>query len=523
MKNRILTAALALLLVSSLALGCPAPVVVEPEPVPQTLIVAMGVEPPTMDTIRMTCAPAATVIRLIAPPLVDQDIDGTILPGLAESWEFSPDALTLTLYLRQGVKFHDGTPFNAEAVKFNIERFLRPGVAFRFMIAKIIEVEVVDEYTVNLHLDRPFAPLLAHLAHAFIGMFSPTAVKALGPGGVVEEPVGTGPFRFADWIRGERLILVANEDYWGERPRLDEITFKVVPEIGARVMMLEAGDAHVAWGVSPHDAPRLEADPAITLLHAPAGPRTMYIGINNQLPPFDDVRVRHAINYAIDREAIVDYILLGVGEVSVAPIAPGTFGHHPVGPWPYDPERARELLAEAGFPNGFDTVLLHPTGRYMMDVAVAEAIQTMLVEVGIRAELVTKEWAAFLAFLTRPVEKATGQDPVELFFIGWGAITGDADYGLFMTLHPDMWVPVGRNRVFYYNREVGRLLDAARTELDTDRRKELYAQAIELIWSDAPWGFLYVEGMISAARANVHGVYLHPIGEIPRFEKAWID
>jgi peptide/nickel transport system substrate-binding protein len=391
------------------------------------------------------------------------------------------------------------------------------------MIDRIIGVEVVDEYTVKLHLREPFAPMMAHLAHSFIGIFSPTAVKALGPGGIVTEPVGTGPFRFADWIRGERLVLIANEDFWGEGPFLAGIVFKIVPEIGARVAMLEAGDAHMAWVVPPHDAPRLEADPAITLLLEPIGPRTMYIGINNQLPPFDDVRVRHAINYAIDREAIVEHILLGVGEVSTAPIAAAIFGHHPAGPWPYNPERARELLAEAGFPNGFDTVFLHPTGRYMMDVAVAEAIHAMLAAVGIRAEMRTKEWAAFLAFLTRPVDKATGQVPVKLFFIGWGSITGDADYGLFMTLHPDMWVPVGRNRVFYYNREVGRLLDAARAELDPDRRKELYAQAIELIWADAPWGFLYVEGMISAVRANVHGVYLHPIAEIPRFERARIE
>lgn len=487
------------------------------------LVVVMGVEPPTMDNTRMTCGPAATVSRLMAPPLVDQGIDGTPLPYLAESWEFSPDALTLTLYLRQGVKFHDGTPFNAEAVRFNLERFLRPGVAFRFMIDRIIEVEVVGEYTVNLHLSEPFAPMMKHLAHSFVAMHSPTAVKALGPDALIEHPVGTGPFTMVEWIRGERLVLVANEDYWGGRPYLDEIVFKIVPEIGARVAMLEAGDAQMAWVIPPHDAPRLEANPAITVLLEPLGPRMMYLGLNNQLPPFDDVRVRHAINYAIDREAIVNYILLGVGAVADAPIAAGIFGHHPVGPWPYNPERARELLAEAGFPDGFDTVLLHPTGRYVMDVAIAEAIHAMLANVGIRAEMVTKEWAAFLAFLTRPIEEAVVDPAVKMFFIGWGTITGDADYGLFLTLHPDMWVPHGRNRVFYYNREVGNLLDAARTELDTDRRLELYAQAIELIWADAPWAFLYVEGMVSATRANVHGIFLHPIGEIPRFERAWID
>ncbi|MCL0078239.1 glutathione ABC transporter substrate-binding protein [Dehalococcoidia bacterium] len=519
-------------MVSMLAMGCPAPVV-EPEPIEEPpvevipryggrLVVAMGSEPPTMDNTHMTCAPAATVSRLIAPPLIDQDKDGSPLPYLAESWEFSPDALTLTLYLRRNVKFHDGTPFNAEAAKFNLDRFLRPGVPFRFLIDRIIEVEVVDEYTVNLHLSEPFAPILLHLSHEFVAIHSPTAVKAPGPDGVIENPVGTGPFKLAEWIHGERLVLVANENYWGGRPYLDEIVFEIVPEIGARVAMLEAGDAHMAWIVPPHDAPRLEADPAITVLRKP-GPRMIYLGLNNQLPPFDDVRVRHAINYAIDREAIVDRILLGVGEVADAPIAPGIFGHHPVGPWPYNPERARELLAEAGFPDGFDTVLLHPTGRYMMDVAVAEAIHAMLADVGIRARLVTKEWAAFLAFLTRPVEEAVVDPAVEMFFIGWGTITGDADYGLYMTLHPDMWVPVGRNRVFYYNRQVGRLLEEARAELNPDKRAELYAQAIELIWADAPWGFLYVEGMISATRANVHGVYLHPIGEIPRFEKAWVE
>jgi peptide/nickel transport system substrate-binding protein len=516
-KKRLLIAAIALLMVSSLALGCPRPVV-EP-PVPQRLIVAMGVEPPVLDVIRMACSPAATVSQHITQPLIRLDVDGTLDPSLAKSWSVSPDGLVWTLELRQDVKFHDGTPFNAEAVKFNLDRFLDPAnrAPFRFLIARITKVEVAGEFTVKLHLDAPFAPMLSHLAHSFIGMLSPTSVKALGPGAIVEKPVGTGPFKIAEWVRGEHITLVANEDYWGGRPRLDEIVWKTVPEDAARVMMLKAGDVHHIYRVPPMDVPRLEADPAIRIVRE-TSVRVIYVGFNTQMEPFTDVRVRQALNYAVDKEAIVKYILGGAGRPMDAPIVPAVFAHHAVGPYEYNPARARQLLAEAGFPDGFKTTLYHPTGRYVMDVAIAEAVQADLREVGVEAELVTMEWAAYLAYLRRPVEAAVHP----MYLIGWGCVTLDADYGLFPLLHSTQWPMAGWALSFYKNEAVDRLLDEARITPDLAKRRALYKEAIELIWEDAPWLFLHDEVQINAERVNVRGLVLHPTERVEAWG-AWIE
>jgi len=515
-KKRLLILSVALLMVSSLAIGGLA----QSAAPAQRLIIALGVEPPTLEPIRMACSPAATVSQHITQPLVYLDVDGSIDPSLAKSWEVSPDGLIWTLQLRDDVKFHDGTPFNAEAVKFNLDRFLDPAsrAPFRFLIDRIIKVEVVGEFTVKIHLDAPFAPILSNLSHSFIGMLSPTAVKALGAGvQLVHYPVGTGPFKIHEWVRGEHIILIANEDYWGGRPRLDEIVWKIVPEDAARVMMLEAGDVHHIYRVPPMDVPRLEANPAINVIHE-TSVRVIYVGFNNLMEPFTDWRVRHAVNYAINREAIVEHILGGAGRPSVAPIAPGVFGHYAVGPWPYNPERARELLAEAGFPHGFRTRLYHPTGRYMKDVAVIEAVHAFLMAVGIKAELVTMEWAAYLAFLRRPPEVAVHP----MYMLGWGTVTMDADYGLFPLFHSGQWPPVGWHLSFYKNPQLDALLDEARVTADLERRKELYAEIITLIWRDAPWAFLYDEVQINAQCVSVRGLVLHPTERVQAWD-AWIE
>jgi len=509
MKNRILviTITLTMLLALSLvAIGSPGPV--------QRLYVALAAEPPTLDPVRMTCGIAATVIRPIAPGLVYRcPVAGAIVPVLAERWEFSPCAYTLTLFLRRGVKFHDGTPFNAEAVRFNLERFLVPGVPFRFMIVKIKAIEVVDNYTVKLHLSEPFAPLVAHLSHEFIAMISPTAVKTLGPGAIVTEPVGAGPFRFVEWIVGERIVLEAVEDHWGGRPYLDEIVFRTIPEAAVRVMMLEVGDVHVA-AIPAHEKARLKAIPEIRVLIEPATGRQRIVWVNTELPPFNDVRVRHALNYAIDKEAIIEHLLHGIGTPGTSAITPLIWGYHTVGPWPFNPERARELLAEAGFPDGFRTTLLHVP---MFDApAISETMKAMWAEVGIEVELVVKEWAGFLAFIRRPrAEALYGPNPVKLALArGWGVPTGDADYGLFPVYHSTEW------RAFFSHPEVDRLLEKQRVEIDPVRRKALLAKLQELLWAEAPAVFLEAMGLIFGTRYDVRGVYLEAIGERPVFERA---
>ncbi len=483
------------------------------------LVIAIGVEPESLDPIGMSSAPAATVSEHISQPLIYLDVDGTLQPSLAVDWEASEDGRVWTLHLREGVTFHDGTPFNAEAVKMNLDRFLDPasGAPFRFLIARVTEVEVAGEYTVKLYTDEPFAPMLAHLSHSFIAMVSPEQLRALEPGDAITHPIGTGPFKLERWNRGEQVILTANEDYWGDRPYLDEVVFKFVPEDSARVVMLETGEADAIMRVPPLDVPRLDAHADVEVVHA-TSVRVIYIGFNNLREPFTDVRVRQALNYAIDKQEIVDVILGGAGEPSTAPIVPAVFGYYEAGPYEYNPEKAQELLAEAGYPDGFSATLYHPTGRYMMDATIAETVQSYLMDIGIDAELITMEWAAYLAHLQEPPETAD----YDMYMLGWGTVTLDADYGLYALLHSSQWPPAGWAVGFYKNAAVDAALDLARVTPPLDVRQALYETAVKGIWHDAPWLYLHDEVQINGVREGVHGLIHHPLENISAWE-AWID
>jgi len=480
------------------------------------LVIAFGTDPESLDPNKISSAPAGMVLTHIAETLVTMTEELEIAPLLAESWEFSEDAKVLTLYLRRGVVFHDGTPFNAEAVKINLERFQK--AVFRFLIyPRVQNVEVVDEYTVRLHLDMPFAPLLAHLSHNFIAMISPKQIAELPEGQDIMAPVGTGPFKFDKWVRGEYVKIVRNDNYWGQKPYVDSVVFRIVPSDATRLVLLETGQVHAIMRVPPPDAPRVAATPGLELVKVPSV-RTIYIGFNCQRPPFNDPRVRQALNYAVDKEAIVQEILSGMGGVSDAPIMPLVFGHSPQPVYPYDPEKARKLLDEAGVPRGFKCTLYHPTGRYMMDAAIAEAVQAYLREVGIEAELITMEWAAYLAFLRKPVEEAT----YDMFLLGWGCVTLDADYGLFALLHSGEWPTKGWANTFYKNPRVDELLELGRVTVDPEVRKAIYAEAIQLIWQDAPWLYLHYEVQLNAQSTKVKGLIHHP-REYILAHRAWLE
>ncbi len=468
-----------------------------------TVVMATGADAVTMDPLVMTCLPTANVFLHIAETLFDLTPEGEVAPLLATGYAVSPDGLAWTIYLRQGVVFHDGTPFNAEAAKINLDRF-RTRATFKFLIEAIAAVEVVDDYTIKLLLTTPFAPLLRGLAHTFPAMLSPASIAAAGEAPIAH-PIGTGPFKFVEWVRGDRLVLEKNPNYWGEGPYLDKVVFKPVPEPGTRVMMLLAGEADLITAVPPDDVPIVEADPDTKVIITPAL-SIQYLGMNTQRPPFNDVRVRRAINYALDKEEILKYIQGGFGRVADAPIGPAVFGYYAAGPYPFDLERARELLTEAGYPDGFKTTLrFNPGWRE----PAAELIQAQLRKVGIELELITMEWGAYLAFTSLPIAENT----TDMFMLGWVSVTGDADYGLLPIFHTTEWPP-GMNRSFYSNPDVDRYLSEARIVIDPERRKELYAKAIRIIWDEAAWGFLFVPEHLGGRRINVHGVVHHPDGTI---------
>jgi peptide/nickel transport system substrate-binding protein len=504
--------------------GCGTPADNGADPVEKTdLTIAMGAEPENLDPLKMLSAPAATIAEHMVENLIYLDVDGTLQPALAESWEPSEDGMSWFLNLRQGVAFHDGTPFNAEAVKYNLDRFMgvdgNPAI-FAFLLGEVDSVEVVDEYIVEIKLLQPFAPIASHLSHSFIGIHSPASLEALAEDDFVTEPVGTGPFTYVSWDRGNEIVMARNDNYWGGAPQLEKVTFRFVPEGGSRVMMLETGEVDAIMAVPPTDIERLDGVDGIDIVHQ-TSVRLIYLGFNLEREEFQDVRVRQALNYAINKDVLVDTIFRGVGEPSTAPIVPAIFGYTQAGPYEYNVDKAKELLADAGYADGFEIELFHPTGRYPQDSTVTEAVQAMLADVGITATLQTREWATYLSTVIVPPEDSIH----DMFMLGWGTVTLDADYGLYALFHSSQWPTpeASMNNVSYYaNDDVDALLAQARVTPDRAAREGMYREAIEKIWEDAPWIFLYDEGQVNAVRSNVKGLIHHPLENLSAWD-AYIE
>jgi peptide/nickel transport system substrate-binding protein len=288
-------------------------------------------------------------------------------------------------------------------------------------------------------------------------------------------------------------------------PTLSEVTFRVISDDASRVGALEKGEVQVAVQIPPSDIPRLKASPKIKLMTTPSV-RTIYMGLNCLKEPFTDKRIRQALNYAVNKEAIVQHVLGGAGRVSDAPISPGIFGYVPIKTYEYSVEKAKALLAEAGFPEGFETTFHIPTGRYYEDVAVASAVAADLLKVGVKVEIKRMDWDTYIPFIFRDKEVAEHK----LYVLGWNTVTGDADYGLHTLFYSGEWPREGMNASFFKNEKLDQLLEAARSTANPKERKKLYKEAMTLIVEDAPWIFLYTEIQITGVGVNVKDIIVHP-------------
>jgi ABC-type transport system substrate-binding protein len=417
-----------------------------------TVIYAAGADPDNLDPANAESNPSEAVNRMMYENIVRFDEKLKIVPGLAIRWEQSKDGMAWTFYLRKGVKFHDGNPLNAEAVKTFIERMIGPEKPSRSGLYTpfVNTADVVDEYTVKINMKTPFAFFLNNLAHSASGIISPAALKTYGKD-ISRRAVGTGPFKFVEWVHGDHLTMVRNDDYWGGKPNLDKIIVKTVKEDSARVMMLQSGDAQLIVRIPSEDIPRLEKDAKIKL-------------------------------DAVDKEAIVKNLYQGRALVSAGMVAPLTTGYVRVEGYPYNPQKAKQLLAEAGYPNGFKVKLWTPQGRYPKDFEMAQAIQQQLKKADIDCTLDTMEWAAFLAATRKPPE----QNESELFLIGWAPSSAEARWILAPLFTTEQWVPGGNNRTFFSNKEFDEMVTkftkaTAKAEMD----KYLKA-AQELLSKEAP-------------------------------------
>ncbi|MCL2602547.1 MAG: ABC transporter substrate-binding protein [Treponema sp.] len=429
-----------------------------------------------------------------------------IVPGLAESWHM-PNPQTLVMNLRRGVRFHNGDEMRASDVQVSVMRgVVSPPV--RFIHGNIESVDIIDDYTVQINLRIPFVPILAHLTHPGAAVNSERALRELGDE-FANQPVGTGPFKFQSMTLGDSIELVRFEDYWGERPGVDRISFTVIPEGTNRLIAVETGAADVAFDISPHHLPRMVSDSRLAYDRS-ALPRFHFLGFNQQSPtalPLRDVRVRQAINHAIDVEAIVDIVYQGVGRLTNGPMVgiPGVVEFEPL---EFDLDRARQLMAEAGYADGF-AVTLWCTVDNQQEVDKSVIIQNMLAQIGIRVEVISLEFATFLQGVT------SGQH--DMYVLSWNNGMADPDYGLALFHSSNIG---GSNRFRYHNPNVDRLLDRGRQELDPAARLDLYREAQRLIVADHPAVFLLHGEELVALSPQISGFVNFPF-RFPRLNTVY--
>jgi peptide/nickel transport system substrate-binding protein len=509
MRRRRFWSGLALALLVVLTAGAPT----VPAQSASTLVVGLVAEPVALDPAQVTDLNSNRVGRRVVETLVAFADESTqIVPGLAESWTIAKDGLTYTFKLRKGIAFHDGTPFNAQAVKFSIERQINPEHPANklgkypfaaYFFGNVKAVEAMDEATVRFVLKEPRASFLAIMTAGAASIVSPTAAMKSGQDYAVS-PVGTGPFKFGSWDRGQRVVLEKNPSYWRYPVKVDRVIYRPVTEDQARLTELLTGGLDLIVGTPPDFVAQLENHPKVTL-QKQVGAHVWYLGFNNTKKPFDDKRVRQALNYAVNKEAIVRDVLKGTGAVSKGPVLPGTWGDEGgLKAFPYDPERAKKLLAEAGLPSGFSTTLWVPeSGSGMQSpVAMSTIIQSNLKAVGVNVTLQTMEWGTFLAKL-----RTKEQD---MFALSWMAGSEDPDLVMYPLLHSSQWTPVGPNRAMYKNTRFDEVLAQARLVTDQAKRAELYREAQRLLHDDPPWIFIDHEVQTAAFSKRVQGFKLHP-------------
>lgn len=467
------------------------------------LVVAQGTDVASLDPQMQNDAFSTSVLSNVFDTLVYRDADLELVPGLATAWR-SVDDTTWELELRQGVTFHDGSTFGPEDVEFTLERPLDEALgsplASRFAV--IDDVEVTGPDTVRVHTVDPYPLLPARLSEWFV--VSKAYVEANDQATLSAQPVGTGAYRFVEWVKDDHLTLEAYEDHWRGAPEIEAVTFRPIPELATRTAALQAGDVDLVTNVPAIRTEAIDADPDLEVRSVPST-YIQYVALDGtKNEALADVRVRKALQYATNVDEIIEFIFDGNAVKIAVPLAHGTFGlNEGLEPYPYDPERARELLAEAGVEPGELTLeFIAPTGRYVQDFAAAQAIANFLREVGVDTEVRTMDWPSYVGTIVRPSED---QD-VEMHLLGWAPSFMDASQQMqqFLTSqHP----PNGLATSFYDNPEVDRLVDAANQETDPERRAELYAEASRLVWEDAPWIFLWVQRFPMVHAADVTNVW----------------
>lgn len=446
--------------------------------------------------------------RLMMQGLYGFDKEMNLIPVLAESYTANDTATEFTFKLRTGISFHDGAPFDAAAVKINFDRVTNPANHLRrtSLYEMIDHTDVVDPTTVKFVLKNPFGAFVPTIAHPAGMQISPKAIEQYGKD-ISRNPVGTGPFKFGSWS-ADTLKVTKNDKYWKPNlPQLASVTFRSVPENGARLAMLQAGEAQFIYPMPPEMIKAVEHNANITVNNAPSI-YERYVAMNVMKHPYGDLRVRQALNYAVDKAAFAKVVWNGYEDPADSPIPPHLAFHVAQQPWPYDPAKAKQLLKEAGLGDGFDTEIWANT--VTISLRAMQFLQQQLGAVGVRVKVTPLE-AGLLGSKIWSVQRPADSD-LELYQGAWSSSTGDADWGLRPLFGSQAWPPKLFNVGYYSNKDLDADLAAALATADSNKRAALYADAQKLIWNDAPWIFLGVDRNLSAQSKKLNGLYMIPDG-----------
>ena len=473
----------------------------------RTLTWADGTDVVSLDGGFITDLASNTLLKHVAETLVKLDPTLAVEPGLAESWSAAKDGVTWTFRLRRGPKFSSGAPVTAQAVKFNLERILDPktAAANRSALASIASVEAVDDRTLRIVTRQPFPDLLRALADRAAAVLDPAEVTKHPVREVGRHPVGSGPFRVTAWTPGQQMVFERNPHWWGAPPEIDRIVYKVVPEANTRLAMIRRRESDIISKPPVEAIPDLERDSDLRVVKVD-GVQLMTFEMLTDKKPLDDVRVRRAIAHAIDRKAIIEGLLPGLARDYCSPVTPAV-GKEFVAPqacYEYSPPKAKELLVQAGHPNGFEMEIWTSNGRYTKDREIGEATQAMLNSVGIRARLRTMEWAAYTKGWTAPDRM--------MWMVGRS--TGFADFIFTRHFARASWDSGANNNTRFFDPRVEDLLVRARREMDVKRRAAYYREIQELVWQAVPIIPLHTAKVVVLTRANIMGLVVQPDEEL---------
>lgn len=484
-----------------------------------TLTIADALQPSSLDIATEYEAAAMSVNRVVYERLVRYKGDTTeIEPELATSWDISTDGKEYTFHLREGVKFHDGTDFNAEAVKFSFERMLSINQGPAWMFTSIDKIEAVDEHTVKFILKEPFSAFLPVLANIWgTGIISPKAVtdntvdNDSAKTYMQDHMVGTGPYKLVEWVHGDHITLERNMDYWGGWPEkegkpIDRVVIKFITEPATQRLQLEKGDLDIAMNISVDDLEAVSKESGIVLVDKPSLMGT-YIRFNMTKEPLNNIKVREAIRYALDYDSMINKILLGHAIQMQGPAAIGLPGHNDNLPvFKQDMAKAKQLMAESGVTTPLTLEYVYETGQEDRRM-VGELLQSNLAEIGITLEIHSLPWESIWG---RVSAEDKSQTP-DLTANGWWPDYADVQDYLYPMYHSSQWPPTSLNIGFYGNTDVDKLLDQALTETDEAARNAEYEQAQELIVNDVASLDLYQKTMTIMMRDWVKGFVYNPI------------